>query len=218
MKIIGSINEKGGVGKTTIIVNVCGDLASRGYKVALVDAEPQESATQIAQSEKLNYKVLAWGERDYENVEVLQEVKRSIKALEKDFDFVGIDTEPGFHGSAVLAAALSDLTIIPIGASSLDVWATTRTIDFIHSAQEDQGGNPLVLIVPNRIQPNTIMSRDLLSMLPEYGKVSEPVYLRVELAEAATAGQWVGDYAPKGKGKEEINKVTDSILGEISND
>lgn len=45
MKIITMINEKGGVGKTTIAVHVAAGLAIRGYKVIIADADPQGHAT-----------------------------------------------------------------------------------------------------------------------------------------------------------------------------
>lgn len=45
MKVITLLNEKGGVGKTTLATHLAGGLAIRGYKVVLVDADPQGHAT-----------------------------------------------------------------------------------------------------------------------------------------------------------------------------
>lgn len=45
MKVITVLNEKGGVGKTTITTTVAAGLAARGYRVLIVDADAQGHAT-----------------------------------------------------------------------------------------------------------------------------------------------------------------------------
>src|SRR5215471_15081245 len=42
--IVGVINQKGGVGKTTLATHLAGEWGMRGHRVVVVDADPQESA------------------------------------------------------------------------------------------------------------------------------------------------------------------------------
>lgn len=52
MRIITFVNEKGGVGKTTLAVHVAAGLAKRGFRVALADLDPQGHAALMLGIEK----------------------------------------------------------------------------------------------------------------------------------------------------------------------
>lgn len=52
MKRISVFNQKGGCGKTTTVYNLAGSLAKRGYKVLVVDCDPQFNITKTLHLEK----------------------------------------------------------------------------------------------------------------------------------------------------------------------
>ena len=52
--IIALLNQKGGVGKTTLATHIAGELEFQGWSVILIDADPQGSALDWTQRRNQN--------------------------------------------------------------------------------------------------------------------------------------------------------------------
>ena len=130
--IIGVLNQKGGVGKTTVAVNLASCFSQFGHRVLLVDADPQGSA-------------LAWSAaREAEPAFVVvgmakTSLHREMPALAKNYDIVLIDGAPRVNELGRAAIMASDLVLIPVQPSPYDVWAAAETVQLVREARGLQG-------------------------------------------------------------------------------
>ncbi|MBM4103337.1 MAG: ParA family protein [Planctomycetes bacterium] len=95
MRTIAVLNQKGGVGKTTTVVNVAAALADRGLRVLAIDLDPQAHLTvhlgvDAEQKDCGIYKVLA-GSTSIE--EAVVQVRPNLRLLGAGIDLVGAEAE-----------------------------------------------------------------------------------------------------------------------------
>jgi len=153
--IIGVLNRKGGVGKTTVAINVAATFAAAGGRVLLVDADPQASA-------------LAWSsmrERDplFAVVGMARPtLHQELPGIAKRYDVVMIDGAPGVNDLGRAAILASDLVLIPVQPSPYDVWAAAETVQLIREARQFRESLKGVFII-NRKIANTAIGREVAS-------------------------------------------------------
>lgn len=119
MKTITITHQKGGVGKTTIALNLAYALASE-LKIGFLDADPQRSAQNIS--------------------EIIEDKKITFIAPEEfrknlSFDILIIDTPPYLSNVLTDYIQASDLVIIPTQVSFLDYIAIAGTVALVKKAQ-----------------------------------------------------------------------------------
>ncbi|WP_418139964.1 ParA family partition ATPase (plasmid) [Oceanimonas smirnovii] len=204
--IIGLLNQKGGVGKTTLAVNLSAELAGTGARVLLLDADPQGSS--------LDWAAAREGEPLFSVVGLPRPtIHKEISALGRDYDHVIIDGPPRVTDLARSAIMAADLVLIPVQPSPYDVWAAAEVVQLIEEASVYKDNLKAAFVV-NRKIANTAIGRDVGEALSGYPlpTLIASVTQRVIFAEAAARGQAVRELEPNGPAATEVAAVAAELL------
>lgn len=220
--------SKGGVGKTTTSVNLCAGLALAGYKVLLVDTDTQGQSSYIlgkkprAGLTELLTKELAPEEciiRARKNLWLLSGgkslagVKRiidrksfgaewtlseALKELDQRYDFVIIDTAPGWDQLIVNVLFYATEVLVPVALEVMPLQGLSEFMKSLGSIQKYRKEIVLKYIVPTfmdtRIKgPGTIYEQ-LLKLYPEY--MCTPIRYCESLSDAPSYGKSIFEFAP----------------------
>lgn len=207
--IIALLNQKGGVGKTTLATHLAGELASRGRRVVVIDADPQCSA-------------LDWAERRHQNglqrlfgVIGLPRETLHVEApvLARGADHVVIDGPP--RVTAVMRSALlaADVALIPVQPSPYDVWASAEVVALITEARFFR---PLLqpAFVINRRIVGTVLGREARPALANqpFPTLQVEVHQRIAFADSVAAGSLVRESSKRSAASREIATLTTEVL------
>ena len=203
--VISLINQKGGVGKTTTAINIASALSLRNHKVLMVDADPQGSVLQW-QSTGAN--------REFDVIQLsMPELSTKIINHRATFDHVVIDSPPALSHISQAIAASSDLAIIPIAPSSLDIWSSSETIQLVTDVGRKNRGLAARLLVYRKI-PGTRLAAEARDALNPYGLeiFKTEISQRIAYVEAIVSGVSVLKYSPNSVAAREIRNLCDEIL------
>ena len=209
-------NLKGGSGKSTLVINLAGALASTGRRIAILDCDPQGTSS-------------SWARRGNGGIPVRFEPLRNLNGaggwlvtageLRRDVDVLLVDL-PGVVAPAMGAAFLiASLILIPTGPHTVDIEGTRRVLAHLAKARAERAQSPPpALLVPVRV-------RDLERGLVRWQELLEPLGLpmtpplrqQLEFDRAFEAGLWVGERFPGGAAQREVMAIAERVLAELDN-
>lgn len=204
--IISFLNQKGGVGKTTLAVHVAHAFAMKGDSVLLVDADPQGSA--------LDWSDIRKGDPIFPVIGLPKKnLHKEIPAHVAKYEHIMIDCPPRVNELAPSAIMASDMVIIPVQPSPYDVWAAKDIVGLLQSASAYKPNQRWRFVI-NRKIVNTSIGRDVVEALSDYNipVFEASVCQRVIFAESAAHGSTVMETEPNGQASQEIIALAQEIL------
>jgi len=179
-------NGKGGTGKTTITVLIAHALTEAGRRVAVLDRDPQGTATK-------------W-------IQHLDDTAVELYDPRETYDAILTDTPPRLD--ALTAAVKScDVALLVSSPSPADLWTTRDTADAITRHLPDTARLRLVF---NGVRPHTILTRELPNMAERIGVPALPVHVsRRQCFQHAALMGWK---ALDGQAKDQIYSIALNIV------
>jgi chromosome partitioning protein len=197
MKVITVAHQKGGVGKTTLSLNLATFFKDH-LKVGLLDGDPQESITGLGSL--------------LEGVTIIPHDKlQHLVTIQDEIDLLVIDTPPYLTTKLPELFDLSDYVLIPTKVGYLDVMAIKATIALLKEAQVRRP-HLKAGVVLNMVKNRTTINEEIREIIRGYNMpqhdtvISDRVsYTRSVISSGVMEGQ-------DEKAKEEITNLAGEII------
>jgi chromosome partitioning protein len=203
--IISLINQKGGVGKTTAAVNLASAIAEAGNNVLVVDTDPQGSVIQWQSIADAN---------EFDAIHLPSpQLKKRLKTSNRRYDHIVIDSPPAVEEITRSVIEVSNLAIIPIGPSPLDIWSSQETVAIVNSLRKRYRKLNVKILVYRKI-PGTRLAKEAREAMRSYklGILMTEISQRIAYVEAMIAGISVLKYAPRSAAAIEMRSLCDEII------
>lgn len=206
--VVGSL--KGGSGKSTITFNLSIWLALAGVRVAVIDADPQATLTDVLQVR---------GEEGFEpDVPRLPVDLLSGSELPGEYEQVLVDIGTASMDNVKAALQLADRIIVPVPPSQADIWSTQRFLRFVATQTSER--DPRVEGFINRADTHRAIRESdeaaaALVSLPGIRFLKPRLAQRTIFRRSFSEGLAVFEQEPRSKGASEWNALAAALYPEL---
>lgn len=200
-------HHKGGVGKSTIVVNLANYFARGGEQVAILDIDTQGTISSFYELAGKNYEVPLLSHQSFKDFEELLELRQ--------YDLIVVDTPPYISEDLAQLYAISDFVLIPTKPSGKDLITIRRSVE--HIAQ----------YIPSHCQKAFVLSQckaqakrlnlDARNDLKEYNipVLKTVIYDRVATGNYEFSGSSI--FSTKNeKAKKEFKELAEEIFSQLN--
>lgn len=206
--IIALLNQKGGVGKTTLATHLAGVFARRGQSVMVIDADPQGSALDWARR-----RAQLGLERTFGVIGLARETLHiEAPQIARHVDHIIIDGPPRVTALARSALLAADVALIPVQPSAYDLWASQEMIDLVGEAMVFRPQLKAAFVVNRRVV-RTIVGREARGALSDhrFPTLDTEVHQRTVFVGSVADGRLATEDQPRSLAAGEINRLASEI-------
>jgi len=195
MRVLSLVTQKGGSGKSVLVLSLSVAAEEAGKRVLIIDLDPQGTAEAWYQDREAETPKLV-------RIDASELDEALATARHNSFDFVFIDTPGRDEPSTATAIRAADFCIIPCRPTPADMKATPPTVATINRL------NKPVAFVLTQTPPRSYRIKEAENGLSVLGMVAPVrIVLRNAYQDAFGAGLGVTEYEPEGKAAEEIRAL-----------
>lgn len=234
--------SKGGVGKTITACNLAYGLAAAGSNVLLVDTDTQgqtapflgvsppaglaqlltESSNGAMHEARPRLSLLSGG-RELAGVKRLltqreigaeKAIQEALEPHESGFDFVIIDTSPGWDSLTIAALFYAEEVLAPVSMEAATLLGLLEFRKRLEDVQKYQSRLRFRYVLPTMYDRRVKKSEEILSQLREHfgDLVLSPIRYNVRLSECVGYGKTIFEYDKRSTGAEDYGSLVRDII------